>query len=451
MTPQLQDLWFLPLGGCGEIGMNLNLYGHDGQWLMVDCGVTFAPPNAPPSVPQLQMADPRFISDRKEQLAGLVITHAHEDHIGAVAHLWPLLRCPVYTTPFTAAILERKLGEVGLAGFVPVHIVPPRGRRTIGVFDVEWIHLTHSIPDPSALMIRTPAGSVFHTADWKLDANPVLGERFQAASYETLGQEGVRAMVCDSTNALVPGHSISEATLAPHLKNWVQSAPQRVVFACFASNLARLITLARIAQHQRRHFTVIGRSLERMIAVARQQDLWPDDLSVMPARDAGYCPRNSVLAVATGSQGEPRAALAQLARDRHPAFGLETGDRVVFSSRTIPGNELAITQLIQQLTLQGIEVVTDSQPEAPIHASGHPAEEELKMMYQWVRPQLAIPVHGEAAHMQANATIAKATGVLQQCVGQNGDLFMIAPVTGIQRGAVAVGRLGLQGEMLVGI
>jgi len=451
MTPQPQDLWFLPLGGCGEIGMNLNLYGHNGQWLMVDCGVTFAPPNAPPSVPQVQMADPRFISDRKEQLAGLVITHAHEDHIGAVAHLWPLLRCPVYTTPFTAAILERKLGEVGLAGFVPVHIVPPRGRCTIGVFDVEWVHLTHSIPDPSALMIRTPAGSIFHTADWKLDATPVLGEGYDARAYQALGDEGVSAMVCDSTNALVPGHSVSEATLVPHLERTVVDAPHRVVFACFASNLARLVTLARIAERQRRHFTVIGRSLERMVATARQQDLWPDDLSVMPARDAGYCPRNSVLAVATGSQGEPRAALAQLARDRHPAFGLEAGDRVVFRSRTIPGNEPAIEQLIQQLRTQELEVITDTQPDAPIHASGHPAEEELKHMYQWIRPKLAIPVHGEAAHMQANAAIAKATGVPRQWVGENGDLFMIAPVSGIQRGAVAVGRLGLQGEMLVGL
>lgn len=451
MTPQPQDLWFLPLGGCGEIGMNLNLYGHNGQWLMVDCGVTFAPPNAPPSVPQVQMADPRFISDRKEQLVGLVITHAHEDHIGAVAHLWPLLRCPVYTTPFTAAVLERKLGEVGLAGFVPVHVVPSQGRRDIGVFDVQWVHLTHSIPDPSALMIRTPVGSVFHTADWKLDPNPVLGERFQAAHYQRIGDQGVSAMVCDSTNALVPGHSISEATLTPHLERWVASAPQRVVFACFASNLARLVTLARIAKRQRRHFTVIGRSLERMIATARQQDLWPEDLPVMPARDAGYCPRSTVLAVATGSQGEPRAALAQLARDRHPAFGLEADDRVVFSSRAIPGNEAAISQLCQQLTLQGIHVVTDDQPEAPIHASGHPAVEELELMYQWIRPQLAIPVHGEAPHMQANASIAKASGVPRQWVGENGDLFMIAPVTGIQRGAVNVGRLGLQGEMLVGL
>ncbi len=448
MTPTSADLWFLPLGGCGEIGMNLNLYGHDGQWLMVDCGVTFAAPDAPVSEPHVQMADPRFIEDRRDDLAGLVITHAHEDHIGAVAHLWPRLRCPVYTTPFAAEILRRKLGEVGLEGVVPVFVVPQAARRAIGPFDVEWIDLTHSIPEPSALMIRTPVGHVFHTADWKLDPQPVLGSPYDPEVYARLGEESVLAMVCDSTNATLRGHSASELSLEPGLREVIAEASGRVVVSCFASNLARLVTLAKIARDTGRHLSLLGRSLNTMVSAARATGIWPEGVSFVPPRDLGYFPRDTVMAIATGSQGESRAALARLARDRHPHLALETGDRIVFSARIIPGNEREVERLIEQFRQRDIEVITSEQYPRPIHASGHPAEEELRAMYHWIRPEIAIPVHGEAPHIAANAAIAQTCGVARQLQGRNGDLFFIAPVPGIRRDAVPVGRLGLEGELL---
>lgn len=448
MTPTSSDLWFLPLGGCGEIGMNMNLYGHDGQWLMVDCGVTFAAPDAPPTEPHVQMADPRFIEERQQDLAGLVITHAHEDHIGAVAHLWTRLRCPVYTTPFAAEILRRKLGEVGMDGLVPIIIVPRSERRHIGVFDVEWVDLTHSIPEPSALMIRTPAGSVFHTADWKLDPNPVLGDAYDPERYRQLGKEAVTAMVCDSTNAVVPGHSVSELALVAGLHDVVAAATGRVVVTAFASNLARLVTLAQVARETGRHLCLLGRSLNNMVSAARVTGLWPEGVTLVPPHDLAHFPRAAVLAIATGSQGEPRAALSRLARDRHPHLSLDAGDRVVFSARIIPGNEVEVGRLIQALQTRDIEVITDEAHTVPIHASGHPAAEELQAMYGWIQPEIAIPVHGEAEHIEANAEIARTSGVPRQLRGRNGDLFFIAPIPGIRRDAATVGRLGLQGELL---
>ncbi|MCH8550379.1 MAG: ribonuclease J [Natronospirillum sp.] len=448
MTPNASDLWFLPLGGCGEIGMNLNLYGHDGQWLMVDCGVTFAAPDAPVSEPHVQMADPRFIEDRRDALVGLVVTHAHEDHIGGVAHLWPRLRCPVFTTPFAAEILRRKLGEVGLDGVVPVIIVPPGEQRFIGAFNVEWIDLTHSIPEPSALMLRTPAGNIFHTADWKLDPNPVLGKPYDPATYQRLGTETIDAMVCDSTNATLAGHSASELSLEPGLREVISSAQGRVVVTCFASNLARLVTLARIARETGRHLSLFGRSLNNMVSAARATGIWPEGVSFVPPRDLGYFPRDTVMAIATGSQGESRAALSRLARDRHPYLSLDPGDRVVFSARIIPGNEREVERLIAQLRQQEVEVITSEAYPLPIHASGHPAEDELRAMYDWIQPEIAIPVHGEAAHIKANADIARACGIPRQLQGQNGDLFFIAPMPGVRRGAAPTGRLGLQGELL---
>ncbi len=440
MTPGDADLWFLPLGGCGEIGMNMNLYGHAGEWLMIDCGVTFAREGEPG--PHVQMADPAFIAARRDRLAGLVVTHAHEDHVGAVADLWPLLRCPVYTTRFTAAVLRRKLAEQGLEGTVPVVEVARGDRVGVGVFDLEWVGLTHSIPEPNAIVIRTAAGNVFHTADWKLDPAPVLGDPYDPAAYRALAAVGIDAMVCDSTNALVSGHSRSEAELEAGLEQCVRAAPGRVVVGCFGSNVARLQTLARIAERSGRRMGLIGRSLRNMVACARAAGIWSESRHLIDARILGYLPREEVLAVATGSQGEPRAALDRLAGDSHPDVSLEAGDTVIFSSRVIPGNERAVQALVRRLERLQVTIVADGDLPLPIHASGHPASEELEQMYGWVQPRIAIPVHGEAAHLAANADIARRCGVRQRLVGSNGDLFLIAPVPGIRRGAVATGRIG---------
>ncbi|WP_108125037.1 ribonuclease J [Saccharospirillum mangrovi] len=448
MTPDSQDFWFLPLGGSGEIGMNLNLYGHDDAWLMVDCGVTFADWNNTTD-PHVQMPDPAFIAERAEHLAGIVITHAHEDHIGAIPYLWRRLRAPIYTTAFTAQILQRKLMEVNLAGKVPVHVVKPGERRQIGPFNVEWLSITHSIPEPQALMIRTPVGSVFHTADWKLDPAPVVGPAFNAEPYQRLALEEPDAMVCDSTNALVDGHSTSEAALYEGLKQIVDNAQGRVVVSCFASNVARLKTLMKIADDSGRQVGLLGRSLHNMVSAARASGYWSNMPKFIDSFDLGYFPRQNFLAIATGSQGEPRAALHKLARDNHPELTLDAGDTVVFSSRIIPGNEKPVEALIALLKQRDIQVITADEFALPIHASGHPARDELAQMYRWVQPKLAIPVHGETEHMVANARIARDAGVKQQLTGENGDLFFIAPVKGVRRQAVATGRLGWDRDALI--
>lgn len=439
MIPGSDDLWFLPLGGTGEIGMNLNLYGHDGRWLMVDCGVTFAGQDDPG--PRVQMADPDFIVRHADRLEALVLTHAHEDHVGAVAHLWPRLRCPVLATAFTEAVLRRKLAERGLADQVEVQRAERTERRRIGPFDVEWMPVTHSIPEAHALVLRTAAGSVFHTGDWKLDPGPVLGPAFDGDRFRRLGGQGIDAMVCDSTNARVPGHSRSEAALHASLLEVVGRARGRVVVTTFGSNVARLHTLARVGAATGRHTGLLGRSLLAMQAAARSSGNWDPALKLVDGNELGWLPREEVLAVATGSQGDPGAALDRLASGRHPAMELEAGDTVVFSSRTIPGNEAAVTGIRQRLARLGVQLVGDD--DAAVHASGHPAREELEQMYRWIRPQLAIPTHGEPAHMAANAEVAAASGIRRRLTGRNGDLFMIRPVPGLRRRTVATGRLGV--------
>ena len=449
MTPGPDDLWFLPLGGCGEIGMNLNLYGHDGRWLMVDCGITFGGPAEPG--PHIQMPDPRFVAERRDTLSALIVTHAHEDHVGAVAHLWRRLRCPVYTTRFTAEILNRKLAEAGLIEQVPLHVVQPGTRRRFDGFEVEWVGLTHSTPESQALVIRTPAGAVFHTGDWKLDDDPVVGPAYPEKRYRAIGEESVLAMICDSTNALVDGRSVNEGELYEGLQQLVEDAPGRVVVGCFGSNVARLHTLAQVAEDTGRYAALLGRSLHNYFSAARAAGIWDERLNFIEGDHLGYLPRNEVLAVATGSQGEPRAALERLAADNHFDLELEPGDTVLLSSRIIPGNEVAVGGLIRRLRALGVTVVTDEECNLPIHASGHPAREELADMYRWVQPRIAIPVHGEAEHMQANAELARSVGVPRQITGRNGDLFMLAPVPGIRRNAAPVGRLGLDDSKLVSL
>ena len=447
MTPSEDELWFLPLGGCGEIGMNLNLFGHDGQWLMVDCGVTFARPGE--TGPHVQMADPAFIETHRDKLAGLIVTHAHEDHLGAVEYLWDRLQCPIYTNAFSAAILRRKLGEAGMLGRVPIEVVSDGERRRLGPFDVQWLGLTHSTPETQALMLRTPCGAVFHTADWKLDPDPVLGDPIDAARFQALADETVNAMVCDSTNALTPGRSVSEGELFDGLHHWVAEAPGRVIVGCFGSNVARLKMLARVAEATGRYAALLGRSMRNYYTAALTAGVWDTDYRFVDPAHLGYLPRNEVLAIATGSQGEPRAALDRLSAGNLFELDLDPGDLVLMSSRVIPGNEASVERLYRRLAARGVTVIADEALNMPIHASGHPAREELADMYRWVAPELAIPVHGEPEHMDANAQLAASVGVPRQLRGENGDLFMIAPVPGIRRGAVPAGRLGLDGRRLV--
>jgi ribonuclease J len=386
------ELWFLPLGGTGEIGMNLNLYAHDGAWLMVDLGVIFAEERQPGV--ELIMPDPSFIEGHRDKLAGLVLTHAHEDHIGAVPYLWPRLRCPVYATPFTAAVLRGKLRDNGFGAEIEITEVPMSGRFTVGPFELELITLTHSIPEPNAVAIRTPAGTVLHTGDWKLDPDPLVGDDYDESALRRLAGEGVLAMVCDSTNALVEGESGSEGAVRHSLAELIGGLTGRVVVACFATNVARLESAIRVAEAHGRRVALVGRSMHRIHQAALETGYLADLPPLLTDREIGFLPREEVLLLCTGSQGEPRAALWRITRDEHPEVMLEPGDAVVFSSRMIPGNEKAILALQNELVRRGIEVITDQ--DHFTHVSGHPARDELAQMYQWVRPQLAVPVHGEA-------------------------------------------------------
>ncbi|BFM05321.1 ribonuclease J [Halioxenophilus aromaticivorans] len=441
MIPTNNDLWFLPLGGCGEIGMNMSLYGHDGEWLMVDCGIGF---DREVAGKRVITANSDFIAARRERLRGLLITHAHEDHVGAVAEHWPELRCPVYCTRFTEAILSRKLAEAGLLERVPIHVVNAGSQITLGNFEAEWVAMTHSTPESQGLVISTPLGSVFHTGDWKLDPDPIVGPAYNAATYQRIGKRGILAMVCDSTNATVPGHSPSEGELFRELLTKVEAATGRVVVACFGSNVARLVTLVHIAMAAGRYPALLGRSLGNYYRAARAADLWNAQREPVPAAHLGYLPANEVLAIATGSQGELGSALYRLANGNHPDLDLTPGDTVIFSSRVIPGNERELAVLDAKLTAMGVTVIHEQDNEPPIHASGHPARDELKAMYQWINPSIALPVHGEPHHLDAHAALAKQLGVPVQLNGRNGDLYQLAGKPSIKRGAVNTGRWELR-------
>ena len=441
-------LYFLPLGGTGEIGMNLNLYGHDGQWLMLDCGVTFGEEEHQPGVDVI-MADPGFIVERRDRLLGIVATHAHEDHIGAIPYLWPQLQCPVWATPFTASLLRAKLIEAGLADQVPINIVPMSGRFTIGPFDLELVTLTHSIPEPNAVVVRTRVGTVLHTGDWKLDPEPLIGSPSDEDRLRQVGDEGVLAIVCDSTNALRPGSSRSEGELRQSLTELIGRYDGRVAVACFASNVARLATIAYAARAHDRDVALIGRSLWRIEKAARENGYLADIPRFLTEDEAGYIPRDRVLLICTGSQGEPRAALARIARDDHPNIGLEEGDVVIFSSRIIPGNEKAISRLHNALVRLGIEVITDE--DHFVHVSGHPARDELVRMYQMIRPRVAIPVHGEARHLLGHAELARQCQVQQALVIENGCLIRLDRHGASVVDDIPVGRIASDGKRLLPI
>ncbi|MGL4636510.1 MAG: ribonuclease J [Beijerinckiaceae bacterium] len=442
------DLYFVPLGGLGEIGMNAALYGlgrgKNGQWLMVDVGVSFGGPDIPGV--DLVLPDTRFIEKERKNLAGIVITHAHEDHFGALATLWPRLGCPVYMTQFAADLLEvRRLSEPG-APKIPVIIVKQGSRHKIGAFDVEFIPVAHSVPESCALAIRTTAGTVIHTGDWKTDPTPVVGLPTDEKRLREIGDEGVLAMVADSTNIFRDGISPSEADVSKALKDLIANSPGRVAVTTFASNVARLRSAAEAAYACGREVICVGRAMDRVVGVARDMGML-DGLPEFRSADAyGYLPPDKVVALLTGSQGEPRAALARIARDEHPDVTLSKGDRVIFSSRTIPGNEKEVGNIINGLYKQGIEVITDRTH--LVHVSGHPRRDEVKQLYQWVRPRLAIPAHGEASHLTEHAAFAKAQGVPFVVRAFNGDVVQLSGEPGVVD-QVHVGRIFKDGNLLV--
>jgi ribonuclease J len=443
--PGADELLFLPLGGAGEIGMNLNLYGHAGKWLMVDLGVTFGGDETP-SI-EVIMPDPSFITERVKDLAGLVLTHAHEDHIGAVPYLWPQLKCPLYATPFTASVLRRKLKDAGLEGKAKITEIPMSGKFRIPPFELELITLTHSIPEPNAVVLRTPLGTVLHTGDWKLDPDPVVGDTTDIEALRRLGDGNVLAMICDSTNVFVEGTSGSEADILPELTALIAGRKGRVAVGCFASNVARLDTITRAAMANDRQVALVGRSLWRMTEAARENGYLADLPEFIEEHDVGFFPRDKIVMICTGSQGEARAALSRIAKGEHPHVHLEAGDCVVFSSRVIPGNEKSISLLQNNLIHRDVEVITDRYEE--IHVSGHPARDELTEMYQWVRPQIAVPVHGEARHIREHVALARACQVPQAVEAANGTVIRLAPGPAEIVARVPHGRLGLDGKVLV--
>jgi ribonuclease J len=440
-----KGLWFIPLGGAGEIGMNLNLYGCDGRWLMVDCGVTFSD-DAMPAV-DVVMPDPGFIVERRANLEALILTHAHEDHLGAVAYLWPQLKCPVYATPFAAAFLEYKLKEAGIEDEVPVTIVPLNGKIEVGPFNVEFLTLTHSIPEPNALVIRTSHGTLFHTGDWKFDPDPLIGEAVDFAKLEAVGKEDVLALIGDSTNALTEGEAGSEKDVRGNLTSLFARYTGRIVVGCFASNVARLDSISRAAAANGRHVALVGASLWRIAETARRTGYLSPDLRFMEAGDAAYLPRDKVLYICTGSQGEGRAALNRIAMDQHPDVSLQEGDVAVFSSRVIPGNEKAIHRVQNLLVGLGVELVTTK--DHFIHVSGHPAKDELRRMYQFIRPRIAIPVHGETIHKRTHAALAAECQVPHTVLVDNGSAVRFDKETAEVAGHVWAARMAWEDGRVV--
>ena len=443
-TPE-NELLFLALGGSGEIGMNVNLYGCDGKWLMVDLGMTFSG-NEYPGV-DLVFADLEFIEERTKDLLGIVLTHAHEDHIGAVPYFAEELGVPLYATPFTADLVMRKLEEAGIAGEVELNIIEDdHGSFDLGPFNITYIPLAHSIAEGNALLIDTPYGRVFHTGDWKLDEEPIIGAPTTEEELVAIGDEGVLALVCDSTNVFNPNPSGSEGAVYRGLMEEVARHPgKRVLVTTFASNVARLQTLGDVAKETGRQLCVAGRSLDRIIAVAQDNGYLEDLPDLVDFDTAMGLPRGEVLILATGGQGEPRAALARIAENNHP-IELVSGDVVLFSSRQIPGNELSIGRVQNQLAARGITMVTDRQSE--IHVSGHPGRPELEALYGWLRPDILVPVHGEMRHMREQAKLGRERGIPAAVVQQNGDMVRLAPGAPGKIADVRAGRLILDGDII---
>ncbi len=443
------ELVFAPLGGIGEIGMNLALYGlgeeRRRQWVAVDLGVAFAGEELPGI--DLIMPDIRYLLEERRNLLGIVLTHAHEDHFGALIDLWPKLRVPVYATPFTAALFEAKRQSEPGAIDVPINEVPLGGRISLGPFDIEYVSMAHSIPESNGLIIRTRHGAVLHTGDWKIDPTPVIGPPTDEAKLRALGDAGCLALIGDSTNAIREGRSPSETDVATVLAELIRSAPGRVGVTTFASNVARIRSVAEAAAACGREVVLVGRAMERVAQVARETG-YLDDIGEFRSLDVyGYLPPDKVVALCTGSQGEPRAALARIAVDQHPLVTFSRGDRVIFSSRAIPGNEKAVARIVNGLIDQSVEVITDRTH--LVHVSGHPRRDELEEMISWVRPQILIPAHGEALHLAEHADLARRAGVPKVLTCRNGDLVRLAPAGPVVIDEVPAGRIYKDGRLLV--
>ncbi len=446
---QQDELVFLPLGGCNEIGMNLNAYGFgppgNRRWIIIDVGVTFGGDDTPGV--DLICADPTYLEG--EVIDAIFLTHAHEDHIGALGLLLGRLdHAPLYATPFTAELIKGKLEERGWEDAIVTEL-SLGGKVSIGPFDVQYITLTHSIPEPNALAIKTPLGTILHTGDWKIDPDPVLGDALDDETLEALGDDGILAMVCDSTNVFIEGESGSEGTVREALIELIGSLKGRIAVTTFASNVARVSSILNAAESAGRSVCLVGRSMHRITDAAKTVGILSKSIQFVDEVDAGFLPPENLLYLCTGSQGEPRAALSRIARDEHKHVVLGEGDTVIFSSRVIPGNESNIYTMQNALAERGIRIITDKMTEKPIHVSGHPCRDELRRMYQWVRPKVAVPVHGERRHILEHAAYAKSLQIPDAVTPRNGDLIRLAPGKARIIDEVPHGRLLLDGPNLI--
>jgi ribonuclease J len=439
-----EELLFCALGGSGEIGMNVNLYGCRGKWLMVDLGLTFADPDYPGI--DLILPELEFIERQRERLVGIVLTHGHEDHIGALPYLAADLKVPLYSTAFTAGLIAGKLEEEGLTGRVKLRIVERGGQIDLDPFRLRFVALSHSIPEGNGLVIETPHGRVFHTGDWKIDETPVLGERSSPELLQSIGDEGVLALVCDSTNVFQDAPSGSEESVHAGLRAQSEAARGRVVVTTFASNAARLQTIGRVATETGRRVVVAGRSLDRILRVAKATGYLLDFPEAVRFDDAMRLPRDEVMIIATGGQGEPRAALGRIALGNHE-LKLTRDDTVIFSSRIIPGNEVSIGRIMNALSDLGVRIITEKQ--AHVHVSGHPGRPELTMMYDWIRPEIVVPVHGEPRHLAEHARLALSHGVPKAVTQRNGDVIRLGPGDPVKLAEARVGRLVLDGDVIL--
>ncbi|MFI3903102.1 ribonuclease J [Ochrobactrum sp. S1502_03] len=439
---------FLPLGGVGEIGMNLAMYGFGPEdkreWIVVDMGVSFAGPEHPGA--DLILPDIRFLEAEKHNLRGIIITHAHEDHYGALLDLWPRLKAPVYATPFTAGLLEAKRQSESGAPEIPVNIFKAGETFEVGSFEIEAIAVTHSIPEPVSLAITTPLGTVVHTGDWKMDPDPSMGPLIDEARFRAIGDQGVLALICDSTNAMRDGESPSERQVGESLRELIEGARGRVAITTFSSNVGRIRSITEAARDAGRQVLVVGRSMKRTIAVATELGYMEGLPEFLSEDDYGYIPRENVVMILTGSQGEPRAALAKLARDEMRSIALSAGDTVIFSSRPIPGNEKAILDIKNKLIDQGIKLISDD--DALVHVSGHPRRSELRRMYSWVRPKILVPVHGEAAHLVAQGSLGAMEGIEEIAQVRDGDMLRLAPGKAEIIDEAPVGRIYKDGKLI---
>ena len=442
------ELVFVPLGGVGEIGMNLALYGYGPagrrEWIMVDCGVTFPGPDLPGV--DLVLPDIGYLAEERKNLRAVVITHAHEDHYGALADLWPGLNVPIFVSPFTAGMLEAKRSYEKGRERLPVTIYRAGERFRAGPFEVEAVAVNHSIPEPVSLALRSPLGTIVHSGDWKIDAAPALGPLTNEKRFRELGDEGVLALMCDSTNAMRDGVSPSEEEVGESLERIIAEAKGRVAVTTFSSNVGRIRSVARAAREAGREVLLLGSSIRRVVDVATEVGLMEGVGPFIAEDEYGFIPRDKVVVILTGSQGEPRAALARLSRDEMRHVALSPGDTVIFSSRTIPGNERAIIDIKNGLIEQGIRIVTDA--DALVHVSGHPRRSELQRMYEWVRPEILVPVHGEAAHLTAQADLARRSGIRQVPRVRNGDMLRLAPGAAEKIDEVPFGRIYKDGRLI---